>query len=169
MQKRSALLRAVVIACFMAFATLSVHAQTAAAPAVQAAASTDDLFKTIQSLDAQLFDAYNHCELDKLGALVAEDLEFYHDVTGLSVGRAALVQAVKENICGKVTRELVAGSLEVYPIAHYGAVEMGSHTFHHPGEPGNVGEAKFVMLWKNDNGQWKITRVLSFDHHSLSK
>lgn len=127
------------------------------------------MFKTVESLDTQLFDAYNHCNLEKLGSLVADDLEFYHDITGLSVGKAVFVQAIKENICGKVTRELVPGTLEIYPIAKYGAVETGTHTFHHPGEPNNVGEAKFVMLWKDDNGQWKLTRVLSFDHHPLKQ
>jgi hypothetical protein len=165
MKRFPALLRVMVMASVVVLAAGCADGQTAATTS----AKTDDLYKTVESLDTQLFDAYNHCELEKLGALVADDLEFYHDVTGLSLGRKALVDAIKENICGKVTRELVAGSLEVYPIAKYGAVEMGSHTFHHPGEPNNVGEAKFVMLWKNDNGQWKLTRVLSFDHHPLKQ
>ena len=60
------------------------------------------------------------------------DLEFYHDKSGLSIGRQAMVEGVKNNICGKVTRELVPGTLEVYPIANYGAVEIGVHRFHHP-------------------------------------
>ncbi len=37
----------------------------------------------------------------------ADDLEFYHDKSGLSSGRQGLVEGVKNNICGKVTRELV--------------------------------------------------------------
>lgn len=133
------------------------HAQTAAAP--------EQLFKTIQTLDTKLFDAYNHCDLTTLGSLVTEDLEFYHDKTGLAVGRQVFLDAIKNNICGKVTRELVPGTLEVYPIADYGAVEIGVHRFHHPGEPGNVGEAKFIMLWQQKDNTWKITRVISFDHH----
>jgi hypothetical protein len=28
------------------------------------------------------------------------------------------------------------------------------------------GAAKFVMLWQNQGGTWKITRVISFDHVS---
>ncbi|HTV56370.1 MAG TPA: DUF4440 domain-containing protein, partial [Terriglobia bacterium] len=80
----------------------------------------------------------------------------------------ALLDGIKNNICGKVTRELVPGTLEVYPIAHYGAVEIGVHTFHHPGHPENVGEAKFVQLWQNKNGNWQLTRVISFDHHPAS-
>ena len=126
-------------------------------------------FKTIQSLDTQLFDAYNHCDLEKFGTLLADDLEFYHDVTGLSRGSLAIVDGVKNNICGKVTRELIPGTLEVYPIANYGAVEIGVHRFHHPGHDNDVGEAKFIHVWQNKDGVWKITRVISFDHHPLTK
>jgi hypothetical protein len=129
----------------------------------------NSLFQTIQSLDAKLFDAYNHCDLEKFGSLLADDLEFYHDKGGLSVGRQAAVEGVKNNICGKVTRELVPGTLEVYPIANYGAVEIGVHRFHHPQETANVGEAKFIHLWQNKNGVWKITRVISFDHRPSAK
>ena len=129
------------------------------------------LFETIQALDTQLFDAYNRCDLEKFGSMLSDDLEFYHDVGGLSRSRQATVEGVKNNICGKVTRELVPGTLEVYPIANYGAVEIGVHRFHHPGrenvEP--VGEAKFVQLWQNKDGVWKLTRIISFDHHPLKK
>jgi hypothetical protein len=132
---------------------------------------SDSLFKMIQSLDAQLFDAYNRCDLATFSSLLADDLEFYHDVHGLSVGRQALVEGVKNNICGKVTRELVPGTLEVYSIANYGAVEIGVHRFHHPGHENTeqVGEAKFIHLWHNQDNVWKVTRVFSFDHHALTK
>jgi hypothetical protein len=162
MKRPASLLQAVLVAALLAASIVHVHAQNPA---------PDPLFTTVQSLDAQLFDAYNHCDLDKFGSLVADDLEFYHDKTGLSRGRPALVEGIKNNICGKVTRELVPGTLEVYPIANYGAVEIGVHRFHHPGheEPGSVGEAKFIHLWQNKDGVWKITRVISFDHQSLTK
>ena len=132
--------------------------------------ATDPLFQTIKSLDTQLFDAYNRCDLEKFGSLLADDLEFYHDKSGLSRGRQALVDGVKNNICGKVTRELVPGTLEVYPIANYGAVEIGIHRFHHQGDEKteSVGEAKFIHLWQDKDGVWKITRVISFDHHPLT-
>lgn len=137
----------------------------------QAATPPDALFQTIQSLDTQLFDAYNHCDLEKFGSLLADDLEFYHDKTGLSRGRQALVEGIKNNICGKVTRELEPGTLEVYPIADYGAVEVGVHRFHHPGHETteSIGEARFIHLWQKKDGTWKVTRVISFDHHPLTK
>ena len=156
-------LQAVFVAVLLTAPLPHLNAQTAPAP--------DALFQRIQSLDTQLFDAYNHCDLEKFGSLLADDLEFYHDKTGLTRGRQALVEGVKNNICGKVTRELVPGTLEVYPIAGYGAVEIGVHRFHHPGHESDevVGEARFIHLWQNKDGVWKVTRVISFDHHPLTK
>jgi hypothetical protein len=143
-----------------------VRAQTV--PALDSIKSQEELTRTITTLDAELFDAYNTCNLEKFGSLIDENVEFYHDKTGLAVGRKSLVEAMKNNICGKVTRELVPGSLEVYPIAHYGAVEIGVHRFLHPWtqDHGEVGEAKFIHLWQYKDGAWKVTRVISFDHES---
>jgi hypothetical protein len=150
--KKSALAVFAVVAVF----AISVQAQLPA---------SDPLYQTVSALDTALFDAYNHCDLAKMGSMVADDLEFYHDQTGLSVGKQSLLDGVKNNICGKVHRELV-GSLEVYPLKGYGAVEIGVHRFTHPGEPNNVGEAKFVQLWQLKNGTWTLTRVISFNHNS---
>ena len=122
----------------------------------------------MQSLDPQLFEAYNHCDLAKLGTMVSDDLEFYHDKTGLAVGKSPFITAIKQNICGKVERRLVAGSLEVYPLKDYGAVEIGVHRFHHPHNPEDgVGEAKFITLWQNKDGAWKMTRAISYDHEPV--
>ena len=130
----------------------------------------DGLFATVSALDTKLFDAYNHCDLTTLGAMVTDDLEFYHDKTGLAVGKQKFVDAIKNNICpGHVQRELVPGSLEVYPLNGYGAVEVGVHRFRHPGEPGNVGEAKFLTVWQNKDGAWKISRAISYDHEPLKQ
>ena len=130
------------------------------------AASPDDLTRKITALDAEIFDAYNKCDLAKFGSFLAEDLEFYHDQGGLSVGRQATVEAVKNNICGKVHRYLVPGTLAVYPLKGYGAVEIGIHRFRHPGHPEDgAGDAKFVTLWQNKDGAWKVTRVISYNHN----
>lgn len=130
----------------------------------------DTLSKTVEGLDAKLFDAYNHCDLATLGAMVSDDLEFYHDQTGLSVGKDPFIAAIKQNICGKVGRTLVPGSLQVYPLNGYGAVEIGVHRFSHPGHPEDgAGEAKFITLWQNKNGSWKVTRAISYDHGPVKK
>jgi ketosteroid isomerase-like protein len=132
----------------------------------QSDSQSDALFKTIQALDTKLFDAYNHCDLTTLGAMVSDDLEFYHDQTGLEVGKAPFLAAIKQNICGKVERTLLPDTLEVYPLNGFGAVELGIHRFHHPGRPEDgMGDAKFVTLWQNKDGAWKVTRVISYEHN----
>jgi ketosteroid isomerase-like protein len=132
----------------------------------QSVAQPDSLFETIKSLDAKLFDRYNHCDLTTLGTMVSDDLEFYHDQTGLSVGKESFLAAIKQNICGKVQRTLLPDTLEVYPLKGYGAVEIGIHRFHHPGRPEDgMGDAKFVTLWQNKDGAWKVTRVISYEHN----
>ncbi|MCU1323197.1 MAG: hypothetical protein JWM43_2846 [Acidobacteriaceae bacterium] len=134
--------------------------------AAQSKPQPDPLFKTVQSLDARLFDAYNHCDLTVLGAMVSDDLEFYHDQTGLTVGKAPFLASIKQNICGKVERSLLPDTLEVYPLKGYGAVEIGIHRFHHPGHPEEgMGDAKFVHLWQEKDGVWKVTRVISYEHN----
>jgi hypothetical protein len=98
------------------------------------AASREELQRTIEKLDAEVFDAYNTCNLEKFGSFFPEQLEFYHDQGGLTdTTREQLVGDIKKYICGKVRRELVKGSLEVYPMRNYGAVELGRHRFTHPG------------------------------------
>src|ERR1700677_611416 len=129
------------------------------------AAEQEESTQTVAALDAKLFDAYNHCNLETLGSMVSDDLEFYHDQTGLMVGKAPFLAAIKQNICGKVQRTLLEDTLEVYPLKGYGAVEIGIHRFHHPNEPDNVGDAKFVTIWHDDNGVWKVTRVISYEHN----
>jgi hypothetical protein len=140
-----------------------IPAGAQAVPSLESIKSQEELTQAITALDKQLFDAYNTCNIEKLGTLVTDDLEFYHDKTGLAVGKQVFLEAIKKNICGKVTRELVQGSLEVYPLHGYGAVEIGVHRFHHPGDS-DVGEAKFVQLWQYKDGAWRISRVISYDH-----
>src|SRR6266446_6825068 len=74
------------------------------------AAPPDDLTRKITALDAEIFDAYNRCDLAKFASFLAEDLEFYHDQGGLSVGRQATVEGVKNNICGTKTSPVRAPS-----------------------------------------------------------
>jgi hypothetical protein len=149
-------------------AAAPVQAQAAAAPAQAAVplheglSTSDPLYQTISGLDTKLFTAYNTCDLATISPMVDENLEFYHDKTGLSVGRQPLLDALKNNICGKVMRELV-GTIEVYPLANYGAVEIGIHRFRHTGDS-DTGEARFIQLWRLKDGTWQLTRVISFDH-----
>lgn len=120
------------------------------------------LFAEIETMDKQFFDAYNNCDLKKQEALYADDIEFFHDKGGLMTSKAEILDGTKKHICGKVTRQLIAGSLEVYPIKNYGAVEIGFHRFFNNQEPEAESKpSKFIIMWKNDNGNWCITKVVS--------
>jgi hypothetical protein len=122
------------------------------------------LHKTIAAADAAVFGASNRCDLHTFGDYFTDDLEFYHDKDGLSVGKADLIQKTKNNICGKMIRQLVSGSLKVFPLGKDGALEMGTHRFLHPGSPNDIGQADFTHVWRLKNGSWKISRIISYDH-----
>jgi len=133
--------------------------------------SQTELDKAITSLDTKLFNAYNHCDLKTFDSLLADDVEFYHDQGGVTLGRQKLTESIKNNICtGDTQRVLVPGTLKIYYMQGYGAIEMGMHRFQHPKtEAANgTGEASFVHLWQYKDGNWKLTRALSYDHHSAS-
>ena len=137
----------------------------ATAAPVPDTATSGSLFDELAKLDSLMFDAsFVQCDTEARNALFTDDVEFYHDKSGLSEG-ADVRKPITE--CPRnqgLTRELVPGSLEVYPLNDYGAVQMGSHRFREAGTPGAT-VARFVHVWKKENGTWKISRVLSFDHH----
>jgi len=92
----------------------------------------------------------------------SDSIEFYHDKSGLTTSKQEILDAIRKNICGKVTRELVKGSIEVSPIPGYGAVEIGMHMFHNNQEKNQVPHpSKFVIIWRYKNGKWLITKVIS--------
>jgi hypothetical protein len=159
---------AFVLSLAVEFTSFSV-AQTA--PPLDKIQNQEELDRAGAALDGAPFDAYNKCELDKFAALIDENVEFFHDQGGVTLGRTALTDSVKNNICGNVTRELVPGTLKIYHMKGYGMLELGVHRFHHPGheDTEGVGEGQFVHLWQFKDGAWKVTRVMSYDHHSAKK
>ena len=121
-----------------------------------------ELHDAILAMDEEYFVAYNTCDLETQERMYADDMEFYHDIGGLMTDKAALIQALKDNICGKVTRELIPGSMEVYPIAGYGAVAEGYHKFFNKEEPNAPQKpSKFITIWKDTPAGWKMARIVS--------
>jgi hypothetical protein len=121
------------------------------------------LFDELARMDEELFHAaFVTCDEHRFRALFTEDAEFYHDRDGATYGEAVrtLKGCPRDN---GVKRTLVPGSLEVYPIMNYGAVQIGRHLFTREGEQG-AEIAKFVHLWHKKDGVWRLARVLSFDH-----
>ena len=122
----------------------------------------DVLKKTITKMDSIYFTAYNNCDLKTQGELYAEDFEFYHDQGGLSTSKEEVLESIKKNICGKVTRELVKGSIEVHAIPDFGAVAMGMHKFYNAEEPNAISKAsKFITIWKLSGEHWQMSRIIS--------
>ncbi len=130
-----------------------------------APAGADALYRTVAALDEQLFGAYNRCDLKAFRTLLADDAEFYHDQGGAMFSPDALTESVGRNICGKVRRELVAGTLEVEPIKDWGAIETGTHRFCELATGKCEGIARFLHIWKNDGGHWRLSRIVSYNHH----
>lgn len=134
------------------------------------AQTTDDaasgpLHAELARMDSLVFEAaFVSCDAARFRSLFTEDAEFYHDKVAPAYGKD--VWTLKG--CPKddgVRRELVPGSLRVYPIAEFGAIQMGEHRFiEHGADTRTI--AKFVHLWSDRSGAWQIARVLSFDHVS---
>ena len=157
------------LSLLLATTLLPAQNQTPSVPAFADIHSQAVLDQTIRSLDTALFTAYNTCNLPAFSALVADDVEFYHDHGGITLGNAALTESIKKNICGRVTRQLTPGSLRVFHMDNLGAIEIGTHRFFENGNPVATGEAEFTMLWLYKDGAWKLSRVLSYDHHAAPK
>jgi hypothetical protein len=133
-----------------------------------------ELYDSIAYLDSIFFDAFNTRNLNRLKGLLSENLEFYHDLGGVT-NYSQNMDAFKKTFESerRVRRELVSGSLEVYPIKDYGAVETGIHRFYatEAGQQEKLSsEAKFVQVWQKKDRQWKVTRIISYGHlENLSK
>ena len=121
-----------------------------------------EVYDEIVAMDKEYFDAYNNCDMNKQASLYSEDLEFFHDKGGLSTSKQEILASIEKNICGKVTRTLIEGSIEVYPIKNYGAIEIGYHKFYNNQEPNAKSKpSKFIMVWKKEGEKWKISKVIS--------
>ena len=127
----------------------------------------DSLYQTIKRMDSLLFEAFNKCDTGASKRFFTEDLEFYHDKGGLT-GYEENMRSIRKRCSSNyiVRRELVSGTMEVFPIKDYGAIQLGSHRFYvRKGEAEQLdGTFRFVHVWKSENGKWKIARVVSFDH-----
>jgi len=156
------------------FAALALlQASTAAIP------EGPDLYRTIAARDAALFEVmFDKCDPAALGDLVTEDVEFYHDKGGRMAGREAFVtdyaqgcEAKKAPDAWRSRRELTGGSMNVFPIPGYGAVEEGVHQFYErkgEGPEKLVGRAHFSVLWTLEvDGHWRMSRAFSVGHVSI--
>jgi hypothetical protein len=126
-------------------------------------------------MDQQLFEqGFNQCKLDMVVKLVDDNLEFFHDKSGMQ-NRAEFLLAMKNNVCGnpegKPVRTLIKGSTKIFALENngvlYGAVQQGEHRFHLKGtDTAKAGYtlAKFTHVWILNKGQWQLKTAISYDH-----
>lgn len=138
------------------------------------AAPTPEMTAAIAKADADLFAAvFDRCDADAVEAMLTDDFRFVHDKDGES-SRAKFLVDLKAHCARLKTgedfparRELVADSLEVWPIDKYGALEIGVHCFYAslPGKPEQRTETgNFMILWKNVGGKWLMAESISYGH-----
>jgi hypothetical protein len=139
-------------------------------------AATKELFDELAAMDAKLFGAvFDTCDVEALKTLIADDFEMYHDKGGLVAASGAQFVEDIRGMCERqktgedyrARREIVAGTLEAFPLNNYGGIQTGIHRFYKkiPGQPDKLVEiGKFTSVWKKEPGGWKLTRVLSYDH-----
>jgi len=85
---------------------------------------TDEQVKQlIFQKDSLFWVAYNNCDVDGMGSVLTDDVEFYHDKGGPSIGKKEFLD----------------------------------------------GLARFAQLWIVKDGQWKMSRILSYDHGEAPK
>lgn len=138
-----------------------------------------EIFETLKTKDSIIFKiGFNKCEVEKSAELMSEDLEFYHDKGGVTNSKEEFVNIMKNGLCNpnnteKIYRLLVEESLEVFPMYQngklYGALQNGKHFFS-PNIEMTYKEsdnyALFSHLWIIEDDEWKLKRVISYNHTS---
>lgn len=138
---------------------------------------SDTLYTELKVLDSLLFEeGFNKCRLTIVDSIVSANFEFYHDQNGIQ-DKPLFLKGFRESLCSnperKPIRKLVRGTLEVFPLHNegvlYGAIQTGIHEFFIK-EPDKelykTNVAPFTSLWIIEKNQWKLKRVLSYDHQN---
>ncbi len=149
---------------FLISALMAISLMTATS--VEAQDADVSLTDRVLQLDSLVFSAFNNRNFEVHLEFFSEDLEFFHDESGLS-NYKSFVESTRRlfDLENPLTRTLVPGSTVVHPVPHYGAIQIGSHKFCHM-ENGaqDCGVFDFVHVWQLHGDRWQITRVLSYGH-----
>ncbi len=148
--------------CFALTAPTSLKAQDMAAE------------KKVMKADSLFWSGYNSCDLGLQERLIADDIEFYHDKGGVTMGKTAMLASIEKNLCGpdyRLRRVPLDSTVKIHLLKSadtvYGALITGEHVFYlkPSGKPERLdGHALFANLWLLKEGKWKMSRVLSYDH-----
>ena len=135
-----------------------------------------NLFDLIREKDSLLFQVgFNQIDTSQVVNLTASDFEFYHDEHGITDSKSAFVNNINSirELPFKTWRVLEEKSMEVFPLYKdnssvlYGAIQNGINDFYQQNEGEDARKtntARFTHLWILENDNWKLKRVLSYDH-----
>ena len=139
--------------------------------------NNSNLESQILKADSLVFQAgFNNCDLSSLAKVTDDSFKFYHDIAGITTGKADFIQGIKNNICSigyRPLRKLILENHKVYPLRKngeiYGAVQSGTHEFYAV-EKGKAGyltsTANFTHLWIKKDENWILQNVLSYNHQT---
>ena len=76
-----------------------------------------------------------------------------------------LFQSQDKNTNYVLTRKLIPGTMEVYPIKDYGVIETGQHTYSHiENSQLQAFTYKFMQIWQQKDGVWRVTHEVTYGH-----
>jgi hypothetical protein len=149
-------------------ACMGLLALTLTAGSIAQGMETDPaLIQRMQALEASMSEAFNRCDLDKLASFYDPRLEFYHDAAGVTWSRDQFIANVRKNACGRFTRHMVPGTMEVWPLGKFGAMYTGSYQACLVSDGRCAVQGRVMMIVQNQDGHWTITRVVSYDHQDV--
>lgn len=141
---------------------------------------SSELYKSIKEKDSLLFHVgFNTCDIKQFEILVSESFEFYHDQAGITNSKAKFILGIQNGLCKlpyKPKRVLSKNKMEVFPLEKngvlYGAIQTGIHNFYAVEDSKTeylTSTAKFTHVWIIENGGFKLTKGLSYDHKNFEK
>ena len=139
------------------------------------------LFIELKKADSLIFnEGFNKCNYTALKKVLHKDVEFFHDQNGITKNLEEFLEPFASSIClnpnFKPIRKLVYETLKVFPLKNngeiYGAIQTGEHVFYIK-EPDKdlyaTEQGKFIHIWVLKNGQWRVKRILSYEHKPPTK
>lgn len=159
-------MRLIVLLMFLGIADIPLFSQVT---------HNSELYRVLRTQDSLLFNVgFNTCDIKQFENLISENFEFYHDKSGIIASKNDFITSIKDGICNlnyKAKRVLDLNSLEVYSIEKngvlYGAIQTGLHRFYaiEKNKPEYLtSTALFTHVWLLENGDWKLSRALSYNH-----
>ena len=136
-----------------------------------------ELYHLLIEKDSIMFElSYNQLDTSILEELATDDIEFYHDQGGATYTKEDFINGMKGlgTLSYKARRVLIPNSTKVFPMYKngelYAALLEGAHAFYAK-EPNDKPEyltstAKYTTLWVLMEGEWKMSRIYSYDHQA---